>query len=147
MSYFDDQVQDKYIPYVIETSIGCDRTVLTCIIDAYEEEEERVVLRFAPSVAPIKAAVFPLVKKDGMPELALKIKEDLKGDYRVFYDESGAIGRRYRRQDEAGTPFCITVDNETLENNTVTIRERDSMQQKRIESSQIKNYLAEKLKF
>lgn len=145
MSYFDDQAQGKYIPYVIETSIGCDRTVLTSIVDAYEEEEERVVLRFAPSIAPIKAAILPLVKKDGMPEIALKIRDDLQGQYRVFYDESGAIGRRYRRQDEAGTPFCITVDNETIENNTVTIRFRDSMKQERIASSQIKSYLAEKL--
>jgi len=146
MSYFDDQSQDKYIPYVIETSIGCDRTVLTCLIDAYDEEEERVVLRLAPVIAPVKAAIFPLVKKDGMPEMAKKITDNLRGDYRVFYDESGAVGRRYRRQDEAGTPFCITVDNESLENNTVTIRERDSMKQTRIASGQIKNYLAERIK-
>ncbi|MCB0283079.1 MAG: glycine--tRNA ligase [Calditrichae bacterium] len=147
MNYFDEQAQGKYIPYVIETSIGCDRSVLTTIIDAYEEEEERVVMRFAPSIAPIKAAILPLVKKDGMPELALKIRDDLQGNYRVFYDESGAIGRRYRRQDEAGTPFCITVDNETMENNTVTLRYRDSMKQERIAASQIKTYLADKLKF
>ena len=146
MSFFDDQSQEKYIPYVIETSIGCDRTVLTCLVDAYEEEEERVVLRLAPAIAPIKAAIFPLVKKDGMPEMARQITDNLRGDYRVFYDESGAVGRRYRRQDEAGTPFCITVDNESLENNTVTIRERDSMKQERIVSNQIKNYLADHLK-
>jgi len=146
MSYFDDQTQEKYIPYVIETSIGCDRTVLTCLVDAYDEEEERVVLRLDPIIAPIKAAIFPLVKKDGMPEMAKKITGNLRGDYRVFYDESGAVGRRYRRQDEAGTPFCITIDNESLENNTVTIRERDSMKQERIASSQIKKYLAEHIK-
>ncbi len=145
MSYFDDQAKEKYIPYVIETSIGCDRTVLTTIIDAYEEEEERVVLRFAPAIAPIKAAVFPLVKKDGMPELAKKIINDLRGEYRVFYDESGAIGRRYRRQDEAGTPFCITIDNDTLEKNTVTIRHRDSMKQETVASGQVKKYLADQL--
>jgi glycyl-tRNA synthetase len=145
MNYFDEQAKEKYIPYVIETSIGCDRTVLTTLIDAYEEEEERTVLRFAPAVAPIKAAVFPLVKKDGMPELAKKIIDDLRGDYRVFYDESGAIGRRYRRQDEAGTPFCITIDNDTLEKNTVTIRHRDSMAQETIAAGQVKKYLAERL--
>jgi len=146
MSYFDDQSHEKYIPYVIETSIGCDRTVLTCLIDAYHEEEERVVLKLAPVIAPIKAAIFPLVKKDGMPEMAKKITNSLRGQYRVFYDESGAVGRRYRRQDEAGTPFCITVDNESLENDTVTIRERDSMKQKRIAANQITKYLSEYIK-
>ena len=145
MNYFDDESKEKFIPYVVETSIGCDRTVLTCLIDAYTEEEERVVLKFAPSIAPIKAAVFPLVKKDGMPELAKKIINDLKGDYRVFYDESGAIGRRYRRQDEAGTPFCITVDNESLSEASVTIRHRDSMEQVRVSASKIKEYLSEYL--
>lgn len=146
MSYFDDQAQEKYIPYVIETSIGCDRTVLTCLIDAYAEEEERVVLRLSPAIAPVKAAIFPLVKKDGMPEMAKKITDNLRGDYRVFYDESGAVGRRYRRQDEAGTPFCITIDNESLENNTTTIRHRDSMKQDRISVGQIKKYLADHIK-
>lgn len=146
MSYFDDQTQEKYIPYVIETSIGCDRTVLTCLIDAYAEEEERVVLRLDPAIAPIKAAIFPLVKKDGMPEMAKKIADDLRGNYRVFYDESGAVGRRYRRQDEAGTPFCITIDNESLEKDTVTIRHRDSMKQDRVAASQIKKYLSEHIK-
>ena len=145
MSYYDDQAKEKYIPYVIETSIGCDRTVLTCLIDAYTEEEERVVLRFDPSIAPIKAAILPLVKKDGMPEVAHKIVDDLRGNYRIFYDESGSIGRRYRRQDEAGTPFCITVDNETLENKTVTVRHRDSMQQERIEMDKLKTFLSLKL--
>ncbi|RMH63244.1 MAG: glycine--tRNA ligase [Calditrichaeota bacterium] len=145
MRYFDEAAREKYIPYVIETSIGCDRTVLTCLIDAYTEEEERVVLKFAPALAPIKAAVFPLVKKDGMPEIARKIVEELKGDYRVFYDESGSVGRRYRRMDEAGTPFCITVDNETLENQTVTVRERDSMEQIRVPQNELKKYLDEKL--
>ncbi len=146
MRYFDPETQEKFIPYVIETSIGCDRTVLTCIIDAYEEEEDRVVLKFAPAVAPFKAAVFPLVKKDGMPEIARNIITDLRGDYRVFYDESGSVGRRYRRQDEAGTPFCITVDSETLENGSVTIRHRDTMEQLRVDKSQIKKYLDDQLK-
>ncbi len=146
MRYFDDQAKERFLPYIIETSIGCDRTLLTCLIDAYTEEEERVVLKLAPVIAPIKAAIFPLVKKDGMPEIAHKIVDDLRGDYRIFYDEGGAIGRRYRRQDEIGTPFCITVDNETLEKNTVTLRYRDSMEQERIALEEIKPLLAEKIK-
>jgi len=147
LRYYDDQTKERFIPYVIETSIGCDRTLLTCLVDAYTEEEERVVMKFAPSIAPIKAAVFPLVKRDGMPELAKKVIADLRGDYRVFYDEAGSIGKRYRRQDEAGTPFCFTIDTETLENNTVTVRWRDSMEQKRIDIAQIKNFLQDELKF
>ena len=146
LRYYDDQTKERFIPYIIETSIGCDRTLLTCLVDAYEEEEERVVLRFAPSIAPIKVAIFPLVKRDGMDDLAKKITNDLRGDYRIFYDESGSIGRRYRRQDEAGTPFCVTVDSETLENNTVTVRYRDSMEQKRIDMNDIRSFLAEELK-
>ncbi len=145
MNYFDDESKEKYLPYVIETSIGCDRTVLTCLIDAYTEEEERVVLKFSPAIAPIKAAVFPLVKKDGMPKMAKNVLNELKGDYRVFYDESGAIGRRYRRQDEAGTPFCITIDNESLSDGSATIRHRDSMKQDRVPISKIKKYLSEHL--
>ena len=147
LSYYNDQSKERFIPYIIETSIGCDRTLLTCLIDAFTEEEERVVLKLAPAVAPVKVAIFPLVKRDGMDEIARKITEDLRGDYRIFYDESGSIGRRYRRQDEAGTPFCITVDSETLENQTVTVRYRDSMEQKRIDRSQIRSFLADELKF
>ncbi|MGD9899294.1 MAG: glycine--tRNA ligase [Calditrichaceae bacterium] len=147
LRYYDDQLKEKFIPYVIETSIGCDRSLLTCLIDAYTEEEERVVLKLAPSIAPIKVAVFPLVNRDGMPEIAQNICSELRGDYRVFYDNSGSIGRRYRRQDEAGTPFCLTVDTETLENNTVTVRYRDSMEQKRVEINNLKSFLAEELKF
>jgi glycyl-tRNA synthetase len=146
LRYFDDTTKDRFVPFIIETSIGCDRTLLTTLIDAYEEEEERVVLKFAPGVAPIKAAVFPLVKKDGMPEYSKNIISELKGKYKSFYDEKGAIGRRYRRQDEIGTPFCITVDNETFENDTVTIRERDTMAQERISTSKIVGYLNDKLK-
>ena len=146
MRYFDDAAKEKFIPYIIETSIGCDRSLLAVLIDAYDEEEERVVLRLAPGLAPLKAGVFPLVKKDGMPEIAKKITDDLRGDYRVFYDEAGAIGRRYRRMDEAGTPYCITVDNDTLADQTVTVRQRDSMAQERIDASQVKGYLNEILR-
>jgi glycyl-tRNA synthetase len=146
LRYFDDSTKDRFLPFIIETSIGCDRTLLTTMIDAYVEEEERVVLKFSPVVAPIKAAVFPLVKKDGMPEYANKVLGDLKGQFKTFFDESGSIGRRYRRQDEAGTPYCITVDNETFENDTVTIRSRDSMAQERISASSILAYLDDRLK-
>ena len=149
MRYFDDTTRERYIPYIIETSAGCDRTLLTCLTDAYEEEtvdgETRVLLRLSPKIAPIKAGIFPLVKRDGMPEIAHKIVEILRPHFMVFYDESGAIGRRYRRQDEAGTPFCITVDSQTLEDNTVTVRERDSMLQERIERENLLKYLREKI--
>ncbi len=145
MRYFDDETKDKYLPYIIETSVGCDRTLLTTLIDAYEEEEDRVVLHLAPAVAPIKVAVFPLVKRDGMPEIAKKIAEDMRGEFRVFYDESGSIGRRYRRMDEAGTPFCLTIDSDTLEDGTVTVRDRDSMQQKRIDQNAIIDFISESI--
>jgi glycyl-tRNA synthetase len=132
LSYFDDQLQEKYVPYVIETSAGLDRSLLTCLVDAYCEEEERVVLRLPPGIAPIQVGIFPLVKRDGMPEVARKIEGELRPHFHVFYDEKGAIGRRYRRQDEAGTPYCVTVDSQTLEDDTVTLRERDSMKQERL---------------
>jgi glycyl-tRNA synthetase len=145
MQYFDHISQEKYIPYIIETSVGCDRILLTTLIDAYDEEEERVILRFAPIIAPIKVAVFPLVKRDGMPEIAKKITEDLSGNYKVFYDDSGSIGRRYRRMDEAGTPYCITVDSESLQGDTITIRYRDSMKQERIGFMGLGEFLYQKL--
>ncbi|MCH9007559.1 glycine--tRNA ligase [candidate division KSB1 bacterium] len=149
LRYFDDATRERFVPYIIETSAGCDRTLLTALVDAYEEEElendTRTVLRLSPKIAPIKAGIFPLVKRDGMPELAHKIHDDLKRHMMVFYDEGGAVGRRYRRQDEAGTPFCITVDSQTLEDQTVTIRERDSMQQERVGMDAILNYLHERI--
>jgi glycyl-tRNA synthetase len=145
MQYFDHISKEKYIPYIIETSVGCDRILLTTLIDAYDEEEERVILRFAPIIAPIKVAVFPLVKRDGMPEIAKKITEDLSGNYKVFYDDSGSIGRRYRRMDEAGTPYCITVDSESLQGDTITIRYRDSMKQERIGKSNLNKLFSKKL--
>ena len=112
--------------------MGCDRTLLTLLVDAYEEEGERVVLKLSPKLAPTKVAIFPLVNKDGMPEAAEKIYRLAQKKFKAFYDTSGAIGRRYRRQDEAGTPFCLTIDSETIQNDTVTLRERDSMQQERL---------------
>jgi len=151
LSYFDEATRERFIPYIIETSAGVDRTLLTSLIDAYEEQQlekdTRAVLHLAPHIAPIKAGVFPLVKRDGMPEVAHKIVTELRPHFRIFYDEGGAIGRRYRRQDEVGTPFGITVDSQTLEDQTVTIRERDSMQQERIALDKIKMYLEERVLF
>ncbi|MFH1571918.1 MAG: glycine--tRNA ligase [Gemmatimonadota bacterium] len=136
LRYFDDQSREKVLPCVVETSIGASRTLMACLVDAYAEEqvkdEQRVVMRFHPRLAPIKAAILPLVKRDGMPELAHEITAALRPHFPVFYDEGGAIGRRYRRMDEVGTPFCVTVDSQTLGDRTVTVRERDSMVQDRV---------------
>jgi glycyl-tRNA synthetase len=149
LEYFDQAENKRYLPYIVETSAGADRVALTLLVDAYREEqvegETRVVLGLHPSVAPIKAGVFPLVKKDGMPELATTLYHELRRELACFYDDSGAIGRRYRRMDEAGTPFGITVDGETLATRTVTIRHRDSMQQERVGLDQVEGYIKEKL--
>ncbi|MEJ2541475.1 MAG: glycine--tRNA ligase [Gemmatimonadota bacterium] len=150
MEYIEPGGGKRFIPYVIETSMGVDRTLLVVLADAYREEEvegeERVVLGLHPDLAPVKAAVFPLVKKDGLPEIARKLNDDLRAvAIPSFYDESGAIGRRYRRQDETGTPFCITVDGETTEADTVTIRDRDSMEQVRVGLDQVVPWLRERL--
>ncbi|MCP4724026.1 MAG: glycine--tRNA ligase [bacterium] len=147
LSYFDEKRKERYLPYIIETSAGCDRTILTVLADAYEEEEERIVMRLSPAVAPLKAVVLPLVNKDGMPEMARKIYDDIRKDMNTFYDTGGAIGRRYRRQDEIGTPFGITVDSQSLEDGTVTLRDRDTMEQERYPSENIKAVLIEKLEF
>ena len=153
LRYFDDQAAEdaekRFLPYVIEPSAGADRATLAFLCDAYTEDEmggeKRTVLRLHPRLAPIKAAVFPLVKKEGMPEKAHEICSQLRKRFKISYDEKGAIGRRYRRQDEAGTPFCITVDGETLTDDTVTVRERDSAAQTRIATGQLVNYLAERI--
>lgn len=147
LEYFDQPVNERYTPYVVETSIGLSRALLVVLADAYDEEEvedsTRVVLRLKPSLAPIQAAVFPLVKKDGMPETAQKLAEDLRGNFNIFYDAAGSIGRRYRRQDETGTPFCITVDGQTGEDQMVTVRNRDTLDQTRVPLSQVSQYLYE----
>ncbi|NBX93264.1 MAG: glycine--tRNA ligase [Proteobacteria bacterium] len=145
LSYFDQSQNQRYFPFVIEPSAGADRATLAFLVDAYEEEAERTVLRFHPRIAPIKVAVFPLVNKDGMPETADKIFRVLKKRWNTFYDEKGAVGRRYRRQDEVGTPFCITVDGETGKDQAVTIRHRDSMAQDRVAIDQVAEYLAKYL--
>jgi glycyl-tRNA synthetase len=151
LQYFDTEQNQGFVPYVIETSIGLDRTFLAVLSHAYNEEKlgdgtERVVLKFPPFLAPIKAAVLPLVKKDSLPEKALEIFDSLKFDYMCQYDEKDSIGKRYRRQDAIGTPYCITVDHQTLEDNTVTIRERDSMMQDRIDISQVAGVISSRLK-
>jgi glycyl-tRNA synthetase len=149
LEYFDQAQNQRYIPYIVETSAGADRVALTLLVDAYREEEvegeTRVVLGLSPSVAPIKAGVFPLVKKDGMPELATTLYHELRQQFTCFYDDSGAIGRRYRRMDEAGTPFGVTVDGETLLARTVTVRHRDSMQQERVGLDRVGEYVRERL--
>ncbi len=145
MLYFDETTRERFIPYIIETSAGVDRTLLTCLIDAYEEQAERVVLHLSPKIAPIKAAIFPLVKRDGMPEIAQRITGMLGPHFKVFYDEGGSIGRRYRRQDEIGTPYGITVDSETLTHETVTLRDRDSMMQERVRVDRLTERLRELL--
>ena len=154
MKYFDDETKEKFTPYIIETSVGASRSFMAFLVNAYNEEEApsaegtmetRIVLKFHPKLAPIKAAIFPLVNRDGMPEIAKKIEAELRPHLRVFYDDSGAVGRRYRRQDETGTPFCITVDSQTLQDQTVTVRERDSMVQERVASSQVLQYLISRI--
>ena len=149
LEYFDQAANERYLPNIVETSAGADRVTLTTLVDAYREEEvegeTRVVLGFHPSVAPIKAAVLPLVKKDGMPELATEVYHDLRRRFHCFYDDSGAIGRRYRRMDEAGTPFCVTVDGDTTAQRTLTVRHRDSMHQDRVGLDQLGGYIAERV--
>ena len=137
LQYFDPERNESYVPYVVETSIGLDRMFLSVLSHAYQEETlenntSRVVLKIPAVLAPVKAAVLPLVKKDGLPEIAQNIVEDLRWEFNIAYDEKDAVGRRYRRQDAVGTPLCITVDHQSLEDNTVTVRYRDSMEQKRV---------------
>jgi glycyl-tRNA synthetase len=151
LEYFDQPNNRRFVPFVIETSVGCDRTLLALLVNGYREEavpgeeEGRVVLRLLPSLAPIKAGVFPLVKKDGMPEFAEQLARDLRPHFPVFYDESGAIGRRYRRQDEVGTPFCLTVDGQTMQDGTVTVRDRDTLAQERVAAGRIREYIADRI--
>ncbi len=152
LEYADQVNNRRYIPFVIETSVGADRTTLAVLTNAYREEavpgedEGRVVLGLLPALAPIKAGVFPLTKKEGMPEFAEKLANALRPHYPVFLDESGAIGRRYRRQDEVGTPYCITVDGQTMTDGTVTVRDRDTLAQERIAADSVQRYLDERVR-
>ena len=146
LQYFDPERQESYVPYVVETSIGLDRMFLALfskglIDEQLEDGSERVVLKLPPALAPVKAAILPLLKKDGLPEVAEKIFDELKFDFDVEYDEKDSIGKRYRRHDAIGTPFCITIDHDTLNDNSVTIRERDSMEQRRVKIDEIKGIM------
>ncbi len=150
ISYFDQPNNEHFTPAVVESSAGVDRAILTVLADAYKEEEvngdKRNVLKLSPKIAPITVAVFPLMNKNGMPEIAQKLVDDLRGNYSSFYDAGGSIGRRYRRQDEAGTPFGITVDHDTLEDNTVTLRDRDTMEQIRVSVDKVSDAISDKIK-
>jgi glycyl-tRNA synthetase len=148
LKYFDQQENNRFLPYIIETSAGLNRMLLTVLTDAYWEDEEnnRVVMKLHPRLAPVKAVICPLVKKDGLPEKAREIMDILKPHFKVLYDQQGSIGKRYYRQDEAGTPFGITVDHQSMEDDTVTIRDRDTQEQTRISSDQILPFILEKMK-
>jgi glycyl-tRNA synthetase len=150
MSYLDPKTNERYVPYCVEPSVGVDRMVLTFLADAYDEEEleggdVRTVLRLHPALAPFKAAILPLSKK--LSEKSLEVYDRLRKSFNVDYDEAGSIGKRYRRQDEIGTPFCITIDFDTLNDNAVTVRNRDSMEQIRLSIDELENYINEKIKF
>lgn len=155
MQYFDPEINQNYIPYVIETSIGCDRTFLMLLCNAYTEEvvgegenqKTRVYLKLHPALAPVKAAILPLIKKDGLPEKGREIYEELKYDFNLIYEDSQSIGKRYTRQDLIGTPFCIAVDHQTLEDDTVTIRYRDTTEQERVKIVDLRNKIAEQVSF
>ena len=150
MQYFDPEINEHYVPYVVETSIGLDRMFLAILNSSYVEEivsndEKRIVLKIPPQLAPIKLAILPLTKKDNLPEKAREILHSLQTDFKCQYEEKDSIGKRYRRQDAIGTPYCITIDHETLDNNSVTLRNRDSMKQERIKISELKSTVLNKL--
>jgi len=149
LSYFDDVTGEHFMPWVIETSGGVDRAALTALLDAYDEEPDkdgiRIVLRFGKAVAPIKVAFLPLSRKDNLAQLASRLEHELRTSFVTDYDETASIGKRYRRQDEIGTPLCVTVDFQTLEDRAVTIRERDSMQQQRVSTDRLREALQDTL--
>jgi len=148
MSYTDPITKEKYTPHCIEPSFGADRTVLTALLDSYTEEEvkgeTRVVLKLDKTIAPVKIAILPLMKKDELVEQSRSIFNDLKKHFMVQYDETQSIGKRYRRQDEIGTPYCVTIDPETIEDKAVTVRDRDTMEQERIKIENLVEYFKEK---
>ena len=146
IKYFDPETNESYTPYVIETSIGVDRMFLSVMCASYCEEqlengETRVVLRLPAALAPVKLAVLPLVKKDGLPEKAREIMNELKFNFNCYYEEKDSIGKRYRRMDAIGTPYCVTIDHQTLEDGMVTLRERDTMEQRRVAISDLRNII------
>jgi glycyl-tRNA synthetase len=150
LEYVDTATRERYVPHVVEPSAGADRATLAFMVDAYDEEEvegrQRTVLRLHPRLAPVKVAVLPLVSKEGMPERAREIHEDLRRRVPSEYDEGGSIGKRYRRQDEIGTPWGVTVDGQTLEDGTVTLRDRDSLEQVRIPATEVGDELEARLR-
>jgi glycyl-tRNA synthetase len=149
LEYFDQQSGERYVPHVIEPAAGLGRSVLALLCDAYDEDEPggeaRTVLKLHPRMAPVKVAVLPLVRKDGQPELAHEVRNALRGRMQTEYDEGGSIGRRYRRQDEIGTPYCVTIDHQSLEDRTVTVRDRDSLAQDRVAIDELPDVLAGRL--
>ena len=151
LEYFDQPNNRRFVPYIVETACGPNRTLLALLANAYREEtvegedEGRTLLALSADLAPIKAGVFPLVKKDGMPEMAHRLADDLRGKFPVFYDESGAIGRRYRRQDEVGTPYCMTVDGQSVADGTVTIRDRDTLLQERVPAERVAEVIEDRM--
>jgi glycyl-tRNA synthetase len=149
LEYFDPQTKERYVPHVIEPAAGADRATLAFLVDAYDEEEvdgeQRTVLKLHPRLAPVKVAVLPLVRKDGQPEVAREVYAALRGRMQSEYDEGGSIGKRYRRQDEIGTPFCVTIDHQTLEDRTVTVRDRDTLAQERVAIDALPDVLAARL--
>ena len=155
LQYFDNEINKNYVPYVIETSAGCDRLFLMLMSNAYTEEmigegekqKQRTYLKFHPAIAPVKAAILPLVKKDGLPEIAREIFDDLKYDFNLIYEEAASIGKRYTRMDLIGTPFCIAVDHQTKEDQTVTIRYRDTTEQERVKISELKSKIGDAVAF
>ena len=151
LSYRDQKTKEKFIPHVIEPTFGLSRLLITILIDAYHEEEvngkKRTVLKLKPSLSPVKVAVFPLQKDEKLKKTALDLVSDLKKSYICEFDDSGNIGQMYRRQDEIGTPFCVTIDYQTIEDNTVTVRDRDTMKQERIAIDKLKDFLVKKLEF
>lgn len=155
LQYFDNEINKNYVPYVIETSVGADRTFLAVLCNAYTEEtigegaeqKERIYLKLHPALAPVKAAILPIIKKDGLPEMARKIYDELKLDMKVIYEEKDTIGKRYTRQDLIGTPFCIAVDHQSLQDNTVTIRHRDTMEQERVHVNELRQKIRKEVSF
>jgi glycyl-tRNA synthetase len=151
IQYFDPEINESYVPYVVETSIGLDRMFLTILSYSYQVEEvngeNRLVLSIPPMLSPVKAAILPLTKKDGLPEKAKEILKSLKFDFNCQYEEKDSIGKRYRRQDAIGTPYCITVDHQSLEDNTVTLRDRDTMKQERIDIEQLHSLISKKVQW
>ena len=150
IKYFDPETKESYTPYVIETSIGVDRMYLSVMCHSYQEEqlengETRTVLKLPAALAPVKLAILPLIKKDGLPEKAREIMNDLKFHFNCKYEEKDTIGKRYRRQDAIGTPYCITIDHDTLTDNCVTLRDRDTMQQERVPISELRSLIEDKV--